>query len=111
MKAVAFEQAPIVPTFEAYPVAFLRVGETDPLLPIDGELDDVRARKLWVASDGFVGLLGDWVAWGLSLVSLRSALCVATPARRIRMGGLYSLFCIEQTSALEYIPLVHEMDG
>ena len=62
LKAVTVKQGPIVPSIKPFPVAFQRIGETNPFLVIDNELDDLGLLKLCVASSEFVDLLTGRVA-------------------------------------------------
>ena len=59
MKAVVIEQGSIVPTFEAHPVAFQRIRESDSFLTVDIEYNGFGTRKLRLVSGRFEGHLRD----------------------------------------------------
>jgi len=71
LKAVAFKQGPIIPSFEPFPVALQRIREADPFPAIDNKPDNIGTLKLRMASGEFVGLLTGRAAWNRSLVGFK----------------------------------------
>ena len=104
LKAILPKQGPIIPTLEAFPVPFQCIGETNPLLATDRELDDLGTHELFLLSGRFVGFLRRQFASGDAFASLGGRL-VCTPTCGVRIRGLYGSLRVRWTNGLKHIML------